>query len=66
MYKTQIFETYQDFLSREDKEINGVSPEFAEANPNYKEDNKTNKGCWINLSRLKCNVYVSSYRPITM
>jgi hypothetical protein len=44
--KTEIFETYEDFLKRDDKSVNGVSPKFAEKNPNYKADNKKNTGCW--------------------
>lgn len=44
--KTVIFDTYQDFQKREDKETNGVSPEFARENPNYKKENESNKGCW--------------------
>lgn len=43
--KTQIFENYAEFLKREDKELNGVSEEFAKANPNFSEENETNKGC---------------------
>lgn len=30
MNKTQIFKDYKEFFNREDKEINGVSPDFAE------------------------------------
>jgi hypothetical protein len=44
--QTLVFNTYQDFLKREDKSVNGVTPEFAKANPNYEKDNETNKGCW--------------------
>ncbi len=33
--KTQVFNTYVDFLAREDKEVNGVSPAFAAANPGW-------------------------------
>lgn len=44
--KTQIFEDYSAFLNREDLEINGVSQEFADQNPNYLTENETNKGCW--------------------
>jgi hypothetical protein len=44
--KTQIFNSYEDFLKREDKFINGVSKEFAEENPDYEEANSTNSYCW--------------------
>ena len=47
---TQIFESYSDFLRREDKNINGVDKDFANAYPNYEEQNETNNGCW-NCSR---------------
>ena len=43
---TQIFATYGDFLKREDKAVNGVSPEFAKSNPDYEEQQETNQGCW--------------------
>ena len=52
--KTQIFKTYQDFLKREDKSVNGVSPEFAKENPNYEVDNKSNIGCWNCRSCTEC------------
>lgn len=44
--KTQVFKNYIDFLSREDKSINGVSENFAKENPEYKNHNQENKGCW--------------------
>src|SRR5690606_30453131 len=44
--ETQIFKNYQDFLKREDRKVNGVSPEFAKNNPNYKEMNCSNRGCY--------------------
>ena len=44
--KTQIFKSYADFLKREDKEINGVDSEFANAHPNYEKENETNKRCF--------------------
>jgi hypothetical protein len=43
---TQIFNSYIDFLNREDKEINGVSKDFAELNSDFEKQNETNKGCW--------------------
>lgn len=44
--KTEIFKSYLEFLRREDKTVNGVSPEFAEKHPDYEKQNATNKGCW--------------------
>ena len=44
--KTQIFKNYQDFLSREDKELNGVSEQFSINNPEFEKQNETNKSCW--------------------
>jgi hypothetical protein len=52
---TQIFETYKDFLKREDKSINGVSPDFAREYPNWDADNSTNKGCWNCIYCRNCN-----------
>lgn len=37
---TQVFETYEDFLARKDKNINGVSPDFTG------ECDDSNVGCW--------------------
>ena len=46
MNKTEVFNGYWDFLKREDKTVNGVSPSFAKEHPDYKQDNKSNIGCW--------------------
>lgn len=54
MNKTEIFESYGEFLERVDKKVNGVSREFAEKNSNYKEMNQTNKGCWNCLDCFDC------------
>lgn len=43
---TEIFNSYSDFLIRENKGINGVSQDFADNNKNYIEQNETNDGCW--------------------
>lgn len=43
--KTQIFATYEAFLNREDKYINGVTQQFADANPGWDEE-RGNEGCW--------------------
>ena len=44
--KTEIFNSYTEFLNRNDKNINGVDRKFSEENPNYLEDNSSNEGCW--------------------
>ena len=44
--KTEIFKDYNDFLKRKNKDINGVSEEFAKAHPYYEADNETNTSCW--------------------
>lgn len=44
--KTRIYKSYAHFLKRKNKEDNGVSPEFAAQNPNFKQDNLSNKGCY--------------------
>ena len=46
MNRTEIFEDYESFYAREDKLVNGVSPDFAEEHPSWEEDNVTNEGCW--------------------
>ena len=51
---TKIFKSYEDFLNRPDKNVNGVSPEFSEKNPDWEEDNATNKGCWNCYSCKSC------------
>lgn len=43
---TEKFSSYGDFLRRKDQTLNGVSPEFAQAHPNFAEENKSNEGCW--------------------
>ena len=52
--KTQIFANYEEFLARIDKSINGVSQKFANENPNWDEQNSTNKGCWNCLNCKNC------------
>jgi len=51
---TQIFKNYDDFFERQEKIINGVSPEFAEKFPNYAEMNQTNTGCWDCYNCTEC------------
>lgn len=53
-YKTEVFKTYKDFRKRADKNVNGVSAEFAESNPDYQEQNATNRGCWNCLGCSNC------------
>jgi hypothetical protein len=44
--KTQIYESFTAFIKREDKELNGVSQEFADNNnPGWDKD-RENNGCW--------------------
>jgi len=59
MNTTQIYDSYEDFLNRADKSLNGVSQFFANCNPNYEEQNKTNKGCWDCHNCEKCSECVS-------
>jgi hypothetical protein len=53
--KTLIFETYSDFLNREDVELNGVSKEFAELHPDFEKQNITNEGCWNSSGCSGCS-----------
>ena len=39
---TVIFKNIAEFNVREDKSVNGVSAEFAAANPGFEKDNKSN------------------------
>ena len=43
---TKIFNSYSDFLQREDKNENGVSKIFAANHPNWQRENESNKGAW--------------------
>ena len=43
---TKIYPDYQAFLARANSEENGVSKAFAAKNPDWEEQNKSNKGCW--------------------
>ena len=43
---TYVFPSYDAFLARSDKSLNGVSEAFAKKHPNYVEDNRSNEGCW--------------------
>jgi hypothetical protein len=57
--KTLIFNSYNEFLKRPDKLINGVSQDFANENPKYEAMNETNKACWNCSSCYDCS-YCSS------
>ena len=60
-FKTEISKSYEDFLNRPDKNVNGVSPEFAKKNPDWEEDNATNTGCWNCKSCDSCYFCKSCY-----
>jgi hypothetical protein len=51
--KTKVFKSYEDFLNREDKTLNGVTEEFFEA---YKSGiyDSDNEGCWNCKSCSDC------------
>ena len=52
---TKIFQNIEAFWSREDRTENGVSPEFAAANPNWEKDNDSNEGCWDCSGCFRCS-----------
>lgn len=54
MNKTEVFESYEDFLAREDKSVNGVSTHATKIYPNYAEMNETNTGCWNCFNCTNC------------
>ena len=51
---TYIFQSYEEFSNRKFKSINGVSLEFAKENPDFRDMNKTNIGCWNMLHCKEC------------
>ena len=53
-WKTEIFADYSAFCARPDKAINGVSPEFADANPGALAES-TNRGCWNCSGCSRCS-----------
>jgi hypothetical protein len=59
--KTLIFNSYNEFLKRPDKLINGVSQDFANENPKYEAMNETNKACWNCSSCYDCSYCSSCY-----
>ena len=52
---TKIFKSYEDFKSRSDKTVNGVSEEFAAKFDNWEAMNDTNEGCWCCIDCVYCN-----------
>ena len=52
---TNIYNSYSDFLDREDIDDNGVSPEFAAEHPDFVELNLTNKSCWDCSGCYRCS-----------
>lgn len=59
---TQIFISFEEFQEREDKTVNGVSSEFAEANPDWQKDNESNEGCWNCSNCYDCSDCYSCHR----
>ncbi len=43
---TLVFTNFEEFSKREDLTVNGVSPEFIRAHPDYQAENSSNTGCW--------------------
>lgn len=62
--KTEVFNSYEDFLKRKDKSINGVCKKFIAIAPNYKKDNKTNTACWNCEGCINCNNCINSARCV--
>ena len=54
MSKTLVFNSYEEFLNRPDKSINGVIASFALAHPDYISQNLTNKGCFNLIKCTNC------------
>ncbi len=52
--KTYLFKDYDAFLNRKDRDVNGVSTQFANKYPNWKEMNTTNTGCWNCVDCKEC------------
>ena len=44
--KTLVFESHEEFINRKDKDVNGVSAQFAKNHPDFEKENETNRGCW--------------------
>ena len=54
MSKTEIFNSYEEFLNRPNKSINGVIASFALEHPDYISQNSTNKGCFNLTNCTNC------------
>jgi len=52
---TRVFNSFEEFKNRIKKSVNGVSRQFALANPDYAIKNKTNNGCWNCADSFKCS-----------
>ena len=51
---THVFNSYDDFLKRPYKSVNGVSIDFANKHPDYRKYNLTNIGCWNCVGCVRC------------
>jgi hypothetical protein len=51
---TRVYNSYDDFLNRENKQDNGVSVAFDNEHPDYIDQNKTNMGCYDCIDCLHC------------
>ena len=54
MNTTQIYIDYASFANRINKNENGVSRDFANDNPDFKNQNGSNVGCWNCEKCLNC------------
>lgn len=54
-YRTEIFESYEAFLQRSDKTVNGITANVAAVISDWEKDNETNQGCF-NSTRCKGSV----------
>lgn len=59
--KTEIFESYEDFVNREDKSVNGVNQDYADFHPDFEMMNETNSGCWNCVACFNCVDCVACY-----
>ena len=66
MEQTEIFEDFGAFKERKNKDLNGVSVEFAEKYPDYKEMNSTNKGCWDCAYSMYCDTCMQCFYSVEL
>jgi len=52
--KTLVYKKYKEFLSREEKQFNGVSESFARKHHGYEKENVTNNSCWNCSNCVDC------------